>query len=276
LFTIVNSTGSVAIPNNFTLTRQSSSGINYTAYIPQNTIVSGGVSWDGQITLPIVNASSFTVTDGGTSPVVVDMGSSVELNFSKPVKVFIGGVGSGKKAAWSRGSSSLTPITTQCDNATNYSKIDSVTTRDCYYNEGSDMIIWTYHFTSFAAYTPSTTTTPDTGNVGGGLYGCPSDWTCSSWSSCASGMQARTCTKNNPLCAQTYTKPSESQSCTVPTIPTGNETIPTTTPPTTTPTTTPTEEAKKGLTIPVAIFIAAVVLIIIVLALTQLAKKKKK
>ena len=63
----------------------------------------------------------------------------------------------GKRAAWSRGSTALIAISTQCNSATNCSNIDAVTTRECYYNDGNDMVIWTYHFTSFAAYTPAVT-----------------------------------------------------------------------------------------------------------------------
>jgi len=42
---------------------------------------------------------------------------------------------------------------------------------------------------------------------------CTESWECTSWSSCTSGEQTRTCTDNNN-CGTTSTKPAETQSCT--------------------------------------------------------------
>jgi len=71
----------------------------------------------------------------------------------------------GKRAAWSRaGNIALTSIAIQCYNATNYSNTDAVTNRECYVDSGSDLVIWTYHFTSFAAYTPAAVTTTPSGS----------------------------------------------------------------------------------------------------------------
>jgi hypothetical protein len=160
------SNGNVTLgSNNFTLTRMGT--VNYTAEIPAETIISGGAGWDGLIDLPIVNTSSFSAPSGSVD-VVIDVGAGIELNFSKKVKLVIGGK-AGKRAAWSRGSSTLTDITTQCNNANNPTNInESTSPRECYIDSGDDLLIWTYHFTEFAAYTPPTTTTPSTGGGGGG------------------------------------------------------------------------------------------------------------
>jgi hypothetical protein len=102
--------------------------------------------------------------------VAIELGSSVELNFSTPVKIVIGGM-TGKKAAWSRGSATLIDISTQCNNATDYSNLNSTggSPRECYSDDGTDLIIWTYHFTTFAAYLAlAGTTTPATTEGGGG------------------------------------------------------------------------------------------------------------
>jgi hypothetical protein len=93
------------------------------------------------------------------------------MNFSSPVEIVIGGM-SGKRGAWARGSTTLTAISTECNNATTApTNIDAVTTRECYVSNGTDLIIWTYHFTSFAAYTPATTTNETTGTPSGGGEG---------------------------------------------------------------------------------------------------------
>jgi len=174
---VKNTTGNVTIPNNFTLMRVSSTTVNYTAIIPDNTTIVGGTSWDGKVILPIVNATTFTAPSGTTN-IVVELGSSTELNFSKAVKIVISGMG-GKKAAWSRGSTTLTDIATLCDAITTQpTNIHPNTSpRECYTTSANnDLVIWTYHFTSFAAYTPAVVVTGD-GGGGGSVSGTSYTWT---------------------------------------------------------------------------------------------------
>ena len=167
--------GSATVNSTFTLQRNDTS-ILYTVVIPNNTIISGDTNWTGSIQVPIVNISTFTgpTISGGTTNVniVIDTGSDVELNFSNPVKVIIGNQ-SGKRAGWSRGSSSIIDINTTCNsgNTTNPTAPTNInqTTRECYINDGNDLVIWTLHFTSFAAYTYTVTpvSTGSTGSTGG-------------------------------------------------------------------------------------------------------------
>ncbi|HVY01599.1 MAG TPA: hypothetical protein VHA12_02440 [Candidatus Nanoarchaeia archaeon] len=156
LTAIQNASKQVSLTNTFTLTRESSS-VNYSAEIPSSTVIDGGAAWDGKLSLPTVLSNSGFTAPSGTVDVVVDMGSTIELNFSQPVKVVIGGM-AGKKAAWARGSSALNSISTVCDSATSPTNIDKNSVRECSIDNGSDLVIWTYHFTSFSAYTPQTTT----------------------------------------------------------------------------------------------------------------------
>jgi len=159
--------------NNFTLVTQGT--YNYTAFIPAGTVISGVSGWDGKINLPIINSTTFTAptTTGYTNSVnvVIDMGSSGEVNFSTPVKVIIGGM-SGKSAAWSRGSTSLAQITTLCNsgNSTNLTSPTNInaSVRECYINSGSDLVIWTLHFTSFAAYTSTADSDEEEDSSSGG------------------------------------------------------------------------------------------------------------
>jgi PGF-pre-PGF domain-containing protein len=137
--------------NNVTLTRKTTGGIDYTAEIPNGTVITGPANWDGKIELPRVDTSTFSVS-GGTVGVVIDVGSNVELNFSAPVKIILGGQAN-KSAAWARGSATLTKIETKCNSITNPTNISTVSPRECYIDSGSDLVIWTYHFTSFASYT---------------------------------------------------------------------------------------------------------------------------
>lgn len=249
-----------------------SSGSNYTFIIPANTNVSGAAGWDGKIILPIINTSTFTAPSSGTSPVVIEMGSSVELNFSNPVKIIISGVGSGKKAAWSRGDSTLRDISTQCTNATT----PGITSGECYYNEGNDLIIWTYHFTSFAAYTPAvtppTTTPPSVGTAGG----CQTTWTCGDWGACTvNETQKRTCYKVAEACyAPEMDKPYETRPCVYTETAVSNQT-----------TTTPSaeeqkkaaEEAQEKAAATVTwVIVAAIVVVALIALATYLMKKKRR
>ncbi|MFA5992373.1 MAG: hypothetical protein WC796_01560 [Candidatus Pacearchaeota archaeon] len=159
---------------------------NYTVYIPAGINITGEGSWDGKLYLPTFNHSyaSFTAPGSGTTNLIIDSGSDVELNFSSPVKITLAQM-IGKTAAWSRGSLTLTNITTYCDSETAPTNINgtaySTVTRECYINSsnGVDLVIWTYHFTSFAAFTPAAAaaaTTPADTSSPGGSTPTPSYW----------------------------------------------------------------------------------------------------
>jgi PGF-pre-PGF domain-containing protein len=138
--------------NNLTLNRVNGS-VEYTIEIPANTNLTGGPTWDGKFTLPTLEtASNYTAPSGNTN-LVISAGSSVEINLTAPAKITLPGM-SGKSAAWSRGAI-LTQISLACNNADAPTNIDATINRMCYADSGSDLVIWTYHFTSFAAYTPA-------------------------------------------------------------------------------------------------------------------------
>lgn len=125
---------------------------NHTVFIPSGINITSNSTWNGKINLPTVNSSiaSFTAPSSGTTNIVIDTGSTVELNFSSPVKIIIGGM-TGKRAAWARGTGSLTDISMVCNDITNPTLNTSI--RECYGDSGTDLVIWTLHFTTFVAYT---------------------------------------------------------------------------------------------------------------------------
>jgi hypothetical protein len=200
--------GNVTIQEDLNISRETT-GQNYSIEFDAGTVIIGGSAWNGELIIPTVNSSSFSVS-GGSVNVVLEMGSDTELNFSEPVKIVLGGMAT-KNAAWARGSSTLTNITTACNNGSNVpSNIfgNGTSPRECSIDSGSDLIIWTYHFTSFGAFTPTpATVTPSTGSSGGG---CLLKWTCGEWSACADGNQTRTCTESG--CG--FKPKTETQSCT--------------------------------------------------------------
>lgn len=172
LANLINETGEVELVNNFTLTRQTTT-VEYIAEIPAGTMISGGSEWDGKINIPTVKNAGIYSAPSGTADIVIDMGSETEINFSKAVKIVIGGQ-AGKNAAWSRGTSTLTEITTVCDNVNNPTNINTVSPRECYIDSSSgDLLIYSYHFTQFAAYTPTSTSASGGSSTGGSRGSTP-------------------------------------------------------------------------------------------------------
>ncbi len=188
--------------NNITLSRETSD-YNCSVKIPNGTVISGPSGWDGKIQLPTVNDSTFTIS-GGSAEAVIDLGSNVELNFSRPAKIVIGGM-AGKKAAWTRGNNTLTEITTECNNISNPTNINSTSPRECYINSGNDLVIWTYHFTSFAAYSLADGSSCSNNSECSGGYCvhsvCRSSSTYCGDGYCDSGETCSTCSQDCGTCS---------------------------------------------------------------------------
>jgi hypothetical protein len=250
------------------------SGANYSFIIPANTNISGASGWDGKITLPTVNLSKSSFTaPSGTTNVVVEIGSLVELSFSDPVKIVIGGQGGlGRKAAWYRNSTSSYHDITACTSSTDHSNINTVSPRECYNDEGNDLVVWTYHFTSFAAYTPAPATITPPSTTPTTTTGCMTTWTCGDWGVCdVNNTQTRECTKVLSYCyAPEADKPYGMRPCTY-VAPTGNQTI--------TPSGNETAAGakKEALTKKISLMVIGVIVLVVIVALIimQLMRKKK-
>jgi hypothetical protein len=158
LLTVTN--GTVTLPE-LNLVRNNS-GTLYNVHIPSGTVLTASDGWDSRLLFPEEAIGSFSISSGSVN-LVVDVGAGVELNFSTPVKVTLPGQ-AGMLSAWTR-NSVLTPITTVCDSASNPTNINTVSPRECAVSVGSDLVIWTTHFTSFGSYTPSPA--PSSGGSGG-------------------------------------------------------------------------------------------------------------
>jgi len=141
----------VTLTNEITFVRETST-VNYTVVIPAGTVITGPSGWDGKITLPTVAELSSYGAPSGSLDVVINLGSVGTLTFSDAVKVVLGGM-AGKRAGWTSSTGTLTSIDTVCD--ATHSNINAVSPKECYANAGSDLEIWTYHFTTFGAYTPA-------------------------------------------------------------------------------------------------------------------------
>lgn len=148
--------------------------------IPAGTTVSAAAAgnWDGTINVPTVkpNNSVVVTPDPGKDAAVdtvIEVGfGDVALTFSKAVRILIPGQ-AGKDAGYYRGVT-FTKITRTCqedsqvwaDNDTNIPAGE-----DGKIDVGSDLIIWTKHFTRFIAYSQ----TSSGGGGGGGGGDMPSE-----------------------------------------------------------------------------------------------------
>jgi len=136
------------------MNRNTSNGM-YSVQIPANTIISGN-GWDGTLLAPTLMAtSSVTITPPSgflsTTSLVLSMGSSMALTFDKGVRILISGE-AGKRVGYSRIGTSFTEITATCASDSQAVGDALAAGADCTMNAGTDLVIWTKHFTEFATY----------------------------------------------------------------------------------------------------------------------------
>ncbi len=137
--------------NNSTFMRNVSGDI-YSVFIPGNSSLSLPDGWDGNISMPeLVDSGSLEIPEDTEGDVdsAVSFGYDSQIDVDNPSRVVLPGM-AGKDAAWTSGNE-LNEIDTECDNLTSPSNIDPDGTKNCYIDDGNDMVIWTYHFSTFAA-----------------------------------------------------------------------------------------------------------------------------
>ncbi|MFH1522343.1 MAG: DUF4430 domain-containing protein [Patescibacteria group bacterium] len=135
------------------------SGSAVEVVIPDGAVITAPTGWNGIINAPrIEENSSVTVTpdSGYTAEVssVIEVGyGDIELLFDKAVRLLIPGA-AGKKAGYSRGSN-FTAISEICG-ADNQETGNALAEGDeCKIDIGSDLVVWTKHFTRFVTYLQS-------------------------------------------------------------------------------------------------------------------------
>ncbi|WP_138754471.1 InlB B-repeat-containing protein [Paenibacillus sinopodophylli] len=148
---------------------------NVSVAIPEGTKITAPASWDGIIKLPVVLSASSVLVNNAEVNAVIEVGSSdVSLTFDHAVRLLIPNMG-GKSVGFVIGGM-FTPITGTISEDTQAAADSEIAAGgEAKITVGSDIVIWTKHFTKFVAYTP-VTITPDTpptaGNDGGST---PSD-----------------------------------------------------------------------------------------------------
>ena len=173
--------------------------------IPTGIKITGPTGWTGAINAPTIkNTTSVAPSKSGfTSSVskVIEVGSSgVKLTFDKAVKITIPGE-TGKVVGYSYDGVTFNEITTACADNTQGTNDGLPAGGDCYYDDGTDMIIWTKHFTEFVTYTQTASSSSGSSassSSGGGRepsadYPATSgNIECLSPSSCAGAVQSQT------------------------------------------------------------------------------------
>ena len=152
---------STTVSNSTTLTGTSTtaSNVTVTATIPAGTTVTGSSSWDGTIAAP--TATSTTISLAGstvTTTSAVTVGSSkYDLIFSSPVELTFAGQ-AGKKVGFYDTAGTFSEITDTCDGVgTPTVGGNALATTSpgaaCKVDSGSDLVVWTTHFSTFTTYT---------------------------------------------------------------------------------------------------------------------------
>jgi hypothetical protein len=126
-------------------------------------MVTGSSSaFTGTINLPQVVSSAVAIVSGYTTTVseAIELGDvNTGLAFSQPVRILLGQ--GDKLAGWIR-SGYFTPITTRLGSDSASALGNNA---DGYITVGSDLVIWTNHFTTFVAYTETATSSGGGGAV---------------------------------------------------------------------------------------------------------------
>lgn len=181
-----------------------------------------GDNWNGVINAPQIklNSSVTPTADSGkeaTVSAVVEVGyGDTKLTFNKAVRIIIAGQ-AGKEAGYSR-SGVFTRISTICSADTQVAGDALPAEGDCKIDVGSDLVIWTKHFTSFVSYTQANIPSGGGGNGGGGggvpnaTSACVSvdyeDWQ----TTCVNNLQYRNIKALNPIgCVMTVAQREASQ-----------------------------------------------------------------
>ncbi|MEK9165468.1 MAG: DUF5011 domain-containing protein, partial [Patescibacteria group bacterium] len=167
-----DTTKSAVILSNLTVNSDTTLG-EISIQIPQSTQVSGSSAWTGEVNLPQIQENStvnITPNSGYTAQTssVIEIGfGDILLSFDKAVRIKITGQAN-KYVGYSRGGV-FTPITNLCSADSQTAGDGLPVEGDCKIDVGSDIIIWTKHFTRFATYTQ--TAIPASG--GGGFTAPP-------------------------------------------------------------------------------------------------------
>ena len=130
-----------------------------TVSIPESTITSSNTSWNGVMTAPTLTTVELPVVadEVKTVALAIEIGNDqASLSFDNAVRILFPGQ-AGKKVGYIKGGGEFTEITTvgttDSQTAGNALPADGALKIDV----GSDLVVWTKHFTKFVTYTQKST-----------------------------------------------------------------------------------------------------------------------
>lgn len=165
--TTIGDTDIITIPatNDVVATTSTSLG-TVQVTIPKGTTITAPAAdnWDGSITAPTVTSVNLGSDRSVSLAIEVGAGSTA-LTFDKGVRLVLPGQ-AGKSVGFVRGSA-FTPITDTCTADSQLVGNALTAGGNCYITVGSDLVIWTKHFTTFVAYSQTTSQgTPGSNGIG--------------------------------------------------------------------------------------------------------------
>lgn len=122
-------------------------------------VSSASPTWDGRLLppSPTVLSRPDAGVDASSGVVVIEVGSTAAtLSLSAPARLAISGA-AGRSAGFVPVGGSFTAIAARCS-ADSAAGLGAAT--ECVIDVGPELVIWTTHFTTFAAYTPAATLPP--------------------------------------------------------------------------------------------------------------------
>ncbi|MEX1053722.1 MAG: hypothetical protein WEC35_04895 [Nitrosopumilaceae archaeon] len=168
----VGSTNTVTINNALTINSQTPAAV-VTVTMPPAITMSGPTSWNGIVNLPTIKATtSVTIPPQpgvtNTPTLVIEIGfDDTPLTFDKAVRIQFDGKAA-ERIGYSR-AGTFTEITNTCTSDTQKAANDALSAEgDCKINVGSNLVIWTKHFTKFSSFSSSSTSAGGPSGVSSG------------------------------------------------------------------------------------------------------------
>lgn len=156
--TVSGEEASTELPDALTQTEQVD-GVDITVEFGAGTVITGNASWDGTLAVPTASTIDTVTIPGYTTDVgsAIAIGSSEgDLTFNQPVRITFAGQ-TGKRIGWYNHAGVFTEITDTCDlNGAMTTVNDGATFPvggSCKFDTGTDMVVWTEHFSTFVTYT---------------------------------------------------------------------------------------------------------------------------
>jgi len=150
----------ITFPNHIDVTSTSSGATTHVGFPSGLNVAGNSVTFDGVFELPVFDSSCSANRHLGIPQICITFGSSSgELTLSEPVKITLQGQ-SGTQGFFQSLGQPPTKITAQCS-AEDTPEVDGAmisyggSYEECFFDDGTDLIIWTSHATSFGSFVDS-------------------------------------------------------------------------------------------------------------------------